>query len=760
MSGNPTYNDILNYALLNRAWLDVKAKGTLGGIDGQDIDNFALNAEKNLNDIIFDLKNEQWKPYPYQKISIPKSDGTLRTLGMLTVKDKIVQGALKEIIEPLFEPSFLDCSYAYRHDKGHVKAVKRIVHVLKSSKPEWIISCDIKNFFDTLDHSILERLIKERLHDEKLLHLVKLSYIMGRVDKKGNWIESNSGVPQGGILSPLFSNIYLNHFDHAITTGSVQLVRYADDFILLCTNKTEAEAVLTKTFNVIEHELKLTLKKEFEITEVKNGFTFLGITFNLKGIGVAEKKLESMSGGLNKLPLLQNESLHIKLQEKIRGYHNYYGRLLPDSELYKIDEVIFKSLGDRILKNYQSKQISKALVKKILSGIEYLSVQFKKEVFKRVKSEFLKYTSKPEIESGKSRKIPLEVLHRKREYQDLQSQGMDLVIVRQGSFLSKTKDKITVKHSGKIITEVNATNLRAISIASNGIIITSNLIEFCMEHNIAIDFFDFKGTPYAKIHASIQNSIETGLHQIMGLKNGKAEAFCKILVQSKIYNQTAYIKYHSKYRKYLSKEWDAILAEAISKMDVIALSIKNLVYTSIEDLRGKLLAAEGRAASCYWGIVELLIKHKIPSFTGRERKGAGDLFNSMLNYGYSIMYARLWSCIIRSGLNPGISYMHVEQINKPTLVYDLIEQFRVQAVEKPLIAMCIKEFGLKIDATGYLTEDTKRRVVEKVLERMNTFEMFRGKEMRLIDIFQQQTDDFCKYISGEIKTYKPYLMKW
>jgi CRISPR-associated protein Cas1 len=94
------------------------------------------------------------------------------------------------------------------------------------------------------------------------------------------------------------------------------------------------------------------------------------------------------------------------------------------------------------------------------------------------------------------------------------------------------------------------------------------------------------------------------------------------------------------------------------------------------------------------------------------------------------------------------------------LVYDLIEQFRVQAVDKPLVAMAIKEENLKIDKTGYLTEETKKRVVQKILERINSFEMFRGKEMRLIDIFQRQTDDFQKYLIGEIKTYKPYLMKW
>jgi len=760
MSVELTYKQILDLALIKSAWGDVKSKAAMGGIDGQDIASFNQNATKNLDEILTDLKNEDFKPYPYQKISIPKSDGSLRILGLLTIKDKIVQGAIKQLIEPLFEPMFLDISYAYRADKGHVKAVKRIIHIIKATHPKWIISCDIKNFFDTLDHGILQTKIKEHIKDEKLLKLIQLSYIMGRVDKKGNWIESKAGVPQGGILSPLFSNLYLHHFDKAIISEENQLVRYADDFLILCQTKEGAEKALEETKRIIETELKLTLKKDFEITAIENGFTFLGISFNPIGISIAAKKLESMAQGLSNMQILDKGNLHKKLEEKLQGYQNYYGKLLQDDELYKIDQVIFKAVSTRLLQEFSAKTLNKIVAKNLLVKVNFLSNKFKDGLGLTITTEFKTENWQSKTPKKAIRKIPLEVLQRKREYQQLQSQGMDLVILKQGSYLSKTKQMVTVKYAGKIVTEVSAINLRCISITTNGITITSNLIAYCMELNIAIDFFDFKGNPYAKILSNVQSSIATGIHQLEALKNKKAETFCKTLVQSKIYNQTAYVKYHSKYRKNLSADWKKLLNETVIKMDVIALSINNLEYNGIEQLRGKLLAAEGRAAACYWSIIEVLVRTKIPSFEGRERKGASDLFNSMLNYGYSILYARIWSCVVRSGLNAGISYLHTEQKNKPTLIYDLIEQFRVQAVEKPLVAMAIKEDKLKIDKTGLLTEETKKRVVQKVLERMNTFEKFREKEMRLIDIFQQQTDDFQKYISGEIKTYKPYLMKW
>jgi group II intron reverse transcriptase/maturase/CRISPR-associated endonuclease Cas1 len=754
------YEQILDPALLKSAWLDVKSKATMGGIDGQDVASFDMDSEKYLGEILADLKNESFKPYPYQKISIPKSDGTLRILGLLTIKDKIMQGALKQLIEPVFEPQFLDISYAYRATKGHVKAVKRIVHILKSTKPTWVISCDIKNFFDTVDHTILQNNLAESIHDPKLLNLMKLTYIMGRVDKKGSWIESKIGIPQGGILSPLFANVYLHHFDTAINSSQSQLVRYADDFVILCPSKEKADEAFVEIKRIIEQELKLTIKPDYTISEIKKGFTFLGISFDVNGIRIAAKKLESMAQSLSNLPVLDNGQLHKKLIEKLKGYQAYYGKLLSEEELEKIDLVVFKAVSERLLTAFKSKTLNKTEIKKLLSNVGFLSVSFTKSRSTFILSELRNEHRQIEKKKKPNRKIPLEVLQRKREYQQLQSQGMDLVIIKPGCFVSKTQQKVTVKYMGKILTEVSSTNLRSISITSSGITITSNLIEHCMEQSIAIDFFDFRGNPYAKIFSPDLYSIQNGLAQLDAFKNRKADTFCKTLIQSKIYNQTAYIKYHSKYRKNLSKEWKLLLNDTIVKMDVISLSIDKLEYENLEELRGKLLSAEGRAAACYWSIIGALVKPKIPSFDGRERKGASDLFNSMLNYGYSILYARLWSCLIRSGLNPGISYLHVEQKNKPTLVYDLIEQFRVQAVEKPLVAMAIKEDKLKIDKTGWLTEETKKRVVQKILERINTFEVFRDKEMRLIDIFQRQTDDFQKYLSGEIKTYKPYLMKW
>lgn len=146
-------------------------------------------------------------------------------------------------------------------------------------------------------------------------------------------------------------------------------------------------------------------------------------------------------------------------------------------------------------------------------------------------------------------------------------------------------------------------------------------------------------------------------------------------------------------------------------------------------------------------------------FEGRVRHGATDLVNSLLNYGYGILYSRVWEAILKTGLNPYISYLHKPQDGKPTLVFDLIEEFRQQAVDRAVFALITKGEELKVEK-GLLINETRRKVAEKVLERINTVEVFRGKEMRLSDIIKEQAKAVAEFLEGKISHYRPYIGKW
>lgn len=167
---------------------------------------------------------------------------------------------------------------------------------------------------------------------------------------------------------------------------------------------------------------------------------------------------------------------------------------------------------------------------------------------------------------------------------------------------------------------------------------------------------------------------------------------------------------------------------------------------------------EGQASSCYWDSMSHIVNIHIP-FTTRQRQGATDLVNCMLNYGYGILYSRVSEAIIKARLIPNLSYLHKPENNRPSLVYDLIEEFRQQTVDRVVFAIITKCKNLNV-TDGQLDERTKKFVATKVIERLNTVEMFRRREMRLFEIINYQAFSVAQYLEGEINIYKPYIKKW
>jgi CRISPR-associated endonuclease Cas1 len=166
---------------------------------------------------------------------------------------------------------------------------------------------------------------------------------------------------------------------------------------------------------------------------------------------------------------------------------------------------------------------------------------------------------------------------------------------------------------------------------------------------------------------------------------------------------------------------------------------------------------EGTGSAAYWDMIVRLLNN-YTFFEGRGRQGATDLVNSMLNYGYGILYSRVWEAITRERLNPHISYLHTPVHGKPTLAFDLIEEFRQQVVDRAVIALISKGEEVEVDK-GQISTDTKKRLVEKILERLNNREKFRGRELHMSEIIRHQARALAIHVQGG-KTYKPYLAKW
>ena len=238
------YHSITTLHALQNAWRAVRAKNAAGGIDGFTLSHFEKRLNDNLIELQHELISQTWNPEPYLRIEITKNETEKRKLGLLCIKDKIVQQAIKTAIEPQLEKTFLNLSYGYRPNKGPERAIKRVVHDLKKLKSGYVAKLDIDNYFDTINHERLFTRLANWLKDDETLRLIRLCIQTGIVTPQLQWQEINKGVPQGAILSPLLANFYLHPFDQFAANKVPMYIRYADDFLIATsTEKQIKEAV-------------------------------------------------------------------------------------------------------------------------------------------------------------------------------------------------------------------------------------------------------------------------------------------------------------------------------------------------------------------------------------------------------------------------------------------------------------------------------------------------------------------------------------
>ena len=260
---------------LEIAWERVRANHGAGGIDGESIEAFGEGLEERLARLHEELRTDSYGPRPVRQVRIPKAGkpGEWRMLGIPTIFDRVCQQALLNRLEPIFEPVFDDANFGYRRGRSTKDALRKVWKEIEAGR-EWIVDADLKDFFGSVDHEKLLALVAQRVSDGRILRLIEAMLTAGSYGE-GRLFPTERGTPQGGVASPLLSNILLTPFREMRSKG-YQLTRYADDWVITCTSATEARVALEVASRVLK-ELGVNINpQKTRIVHVRHGFEFLG----------------------------------------------------------------------------------------------------------------------------------------------------------------------------------------------------------------------------------------------------------------------------------------------------------------------------------------------------------------------------------------------------------------------------------------------------------------------------------------------------
>lgn len=629
MSTVQYYSHIASFASLYQGWQRVAANDGAPGVDRVSVNKFDINFEQHLERLRVELTTFTYHTLPLRRYEIPKRDGKIRLLAVPTVRDRVVQSSALIVLQPIIERELEICSFAYRPGLSRLTAIE-CIRQLRDAGYRWVVDADVESFFDNVQFGLLLQRFGELIPERQTIALIE-QWVKCDLLLHGKRVKRTKGIPQGAPISPPLANLFLDKFDEELLKHKHKLVRYADDFVILCKTKPRAEEALKLTEDAL-NGLALRLNREkTNVTSFEQGFRYLGATF-LKSMIIPSTKQKAKKKGKAMAPRKTTDSTK-KLPESPAGkHHNVSSHPPKDLEKQTAENADLSELGAELLEALAAKNM---------------------RIADLVAAPGRESGAKPDTAPA----LPADVSPFMRT----------LYIQEQGCWLKYSQDKFIVSTGGEEgvpLTEIPTIKADQIIIFGS-CLITPAAMRYCLLQNIPITLLSSRGQYFGRVESTEGADIALERAQFAHSTDTVfALDIAKRIVEAKLENT----------RSFLQRRQQKPNAEHVEKaIDQLRRLSDDLAKAgTIDAVRGY----EGRGSAVFFDVYDELFMVEGFTFEKRVRRPPTDPVNAMLSFGYTLLFYNIFSMVRVHRLNPYVGSLHADKTNHPALVSDLIEEFR------------------------------------------------------------------------------------
>lgn len=725
------YNQMALPETIFQAWYKVAANDGRPGWDNKSIDDYSLRLEEHLASLSKALLSGAYQPGPLLKLIMLKPDGKERALLIPGVMDRVAQTAASIVLSPLIEAELGSSTFAYRPGISRQGAAQEIDRLHREGY-QWVLDADIRSFFDNVCHDLLFQRLALLIDDRELLSILHRWLTAEIVDGTAPRRRNTIGLPQGCPISPSLANLYLDRFDEALESEGFKLVRFADDFLVLCKTRPKAEAALKLSESVLA-ELKLELNSEkTAITTFADGFKYLGYLFIRSLVIPTKMHPEEWYDKLGKFRL-RKKSQHIAPAnpDAMNDVQAQFELETGEGDAVQLskEDLLQTEFGARLLESLEKEQVSIDDFLDRIARQDEERLREKRDALKKLYSPFLN----------------------------------TLYLQEQGSIMRKDGERFSIEKNGAVVNEVVVRHIEQVVVFGN-VALTTPVMQYCLQNEIPVTFLSQHGSYFGRLEATMADNAEMQRYQFLrSIDEPFALETAKAIVMAKITNSRTMIRRRmSAVRERNNEDYGRIPLNLGLMSDLAA---KAETSSDMDGLRG----FEGKASALYFECYGLLFNRNLPFHTPsfqRVRRPPTDPVNSLLSFGYSMLHNNIFSMVRLCGMNPYIGFLHAERKGNPALVNDLVEEFRTVIDSLVLYTLnrgILKEndFYYRKDQPGcFLSNDARKRYINIFEERMwqESRDGSTGRTLNFRRQIEKQVRMMRDVIAGTSTEYHPYRL--